>query len=129
MLLAPFYINLLNIYAFSNLHDFSCVSRALAKSQRRLLTRLHRSWGTKEQTTHEVDLGVAASAGKDVVDILLVSLARSFSSECVADPSSSPLSKPTSVRRAHLIHIPQRTDFRSQMAPMLRLCACSGRDR
>lgn len=27
MLLAPFYINLLNIYAFSNLHDFSYVLR------------------------------------------------------------------------------------------------------
>lgn len=36
---------------------------------------LSRRWGTKEQTTHEVDLGVAASAGKDVVDILLVSVA------------------------------------------------------
>ncbi|KAL8292822.1 hypothetical protein RQP46_000516 [Phenoliferia psychrophenolica] len=53
LLLSATYINLLNIYAFSNLHDFS--------------------WGTKEQTTHEVDLGIAASAGSGTVEIALPS--------------------------------------------------------
>ncbi|KAI5479650.1 glycosyltransferase family 2 protein [Pseudohyphozyma bogoriensis] len=51
LLFSPIYINLLSIYAFSNLHDFS--------------------WGTKDITTQEVDLGVAASAGSDTVDVAL----------------------------------------------------------
>ncbi|ORY83474.1 chitin synthase-domain-containing protein [Leucosporidium creatinivorum] len=53
LLFAPIYINLLNIYAFSNLHDFS--------------------WGTKEQTTAEIDLGVTKKVGKDTVDMTLPS--------------------------------------------------------
>ena len=53
MLLSPVYINLLNIYAFSNLHDFS--------------------WGTKNQTTNEVDLGVSKKVGADAVEINLPS--------------------------------------------------------
>ncbi|KAM0756035.1 hypothetical protein T439DRAFT_320725 [Meredithblackwellia eburnea MCA 4105] len=53
LLFSPIFINLLQIYSFCNLHDFS--------------------WGTKDQTTHEVDLGIAASAGSDTVDITLPS--------------------------------------------------------
>lgn len=53
LLFAPIYINLLNIFAFSNLHDFS--------------------WGTKEQTTAEIDLGVTRKVGKDTVDMNLPS--------------------------------------------------------
>lgn len=53
LLFAPIYINLLNIFAFSNLHDFS--------------------WGTKEQTTAEIDLGVTKKVGKDTVDMTLPS--------------------------------------------------------
>ncbi|EGG10391.1 family 2 glycosyltransferase [Melampsora larici-populina 98AG31] len=43
MLLAPAYINVLNVYAFANLHDFS--------------------WGTKDQNIVMTDLGIAVSAG------------------------------------------------------------------
>jgi chitin synthase len=53
LLFAPIYINLLNIFAFANLHDFS--------------------WGTKEQTTAEIDLGVTKKVGKDTVDMTLPS--------------------------------------------------------
>ncbi|KAK4051671.1 Chitin synthase, class 3 [Microbotryomycetes sp. JL221] len=53
LLFAPIYINLLNIFAFCNLHDFS--------------------WGTKEQTTNEIDLGITKKVGKDTVDMSLPS--------------------------------------------------------
>ncbi|KAK4051051.1 Chitin synthase, class 3 [Microbotryomycetes sp. JL201] len=53
LLFAPIYINLLNIFAFCNLHDFS--------------------WGTKEQTTNEIDLGITKKVGKDTVDMTLPS--------------------------------------------------------
>ncbi|BGP41655.1 Chitin synthase, class 3 [Rhodotorula kratochvilovae] len=51
MLAAPIYINLLNIYAFSNLHDFS--------------------WGTKEQNEAHIDLGVTRKVGQNEVDMAL----------------------------------------------------------
>ncbi|EST10086.1 Chitin synthase N-terminal [Kalmanozyma brasiliensis GHG001] len=51
LLLAPTYINILNIYAFCNLHDFS--------------------WGTKGDTTVSKDLGVVVSTGKGTVEITL----------------------------------------------------------
>ncbi|BGP33612.1 Chitin synthase, class 3 [Rhodotorula toruloides] len=51
LLLAPSYINLLNIYAFANLHDFS--------------------WGTKEQTTSEIDLGITKKVNQNEVDMAL----------------------------------------------------------
>ncbi|SCV73830.1 BQ2448_6260 [Microbotryum intermedium] len=50
---SPVSINLLNIYAFSNLHDFS--------------------WGTKELTAQEQDLGVTKKIGKDTVNMTLPS--------------------------------------------------------
>ncbi|GAA5827776.1 hypothetical protein JCM5353_006413 [Sporobolomyces roseus] len=53
MLFAPIYINLLNIFAFSNLHDFS--------------------WGTKEQNKAEIDLGITRKVGKDEVAMALPS--------------------------------------------------------
>ncbi|KAG0144693.1 hypothetical protein CROQUDRAFT_659643 [Cronartium quercuum f. sp. fusiforme G11] len=49
MLLAPAYINVLNVYAFANLHDFS--------------------WGTKDQNIIMTDLGIAISAGDSKVEI------------------------------------------------------------
>ncbi|CEQ40167.1 SPOSA6832_01759 [Sporobolomyces salmonicolor] len=51
--LRPIYINLLNIFAFSNLHDFS--------------------WGTKEQNKAEIDLGITRKVGKDEVAMALPS--------------------------------------------------------
>ncbi|CDS02058.1 hypothetical protein [Sporisorium scitamineum] len=51
LLLAPTYINILNIYAFCNLHDFS--------------------WGTKGDTTVSKDLGTVVSTGKGTVEITL----------------------------------------------------------
>ncbi|EPQ26287.1 uncharacterized protein PFL1_06222 [Pseudozyma flocculosa PF-1] len=51
LLLAPTYINILNIYAFCNLHDFS--------------------WGTKGDTAVSNDLGSVTSTGKGVVEITL----------------------------------------------------------
>ncbi|PWZ02542.1 hypothetical protein BCV70DRAFT_196781 [Testicularia cyperi] len=51
LLLAPTYINILNIYAFCNLHDFS--------------------WGTKGDTTVSKDLGAVVSSGKGTVEITL----------------------------------------------------------
>ncbi|GAA6007454.1 uncharacterized protein JCM10292_002411 [Rhodotorula paludigena] len=51
LLLSPLYINLLSIYAFSNLHDFS--------------------WGTKEQTKSEIDLGITRKVGQNEVDMAL----------------------------------------------------------
>ncbi|SCZ88136.1 BZ3500_MvSof-1268-A1-R1_Chr10-2g02854 [Microbotryum saponariae] len=53
IIFSPVSINLLNIYAFSNLHDFS--------------------WGTKELTTQEQDLGVTKKIGKDTVNMTLPS--------------------------------------------------------
>ncbi|GAA6023247.1 hypothetical protein JCM10207_005221 [Rhodosporidiobolus poonsookiae] len=53
MLMAPIYINVLNIYAFANLHDFS--------------------WGTKEQNQTEIDLGITRKVGRDEVDMALPS--------------------------------------------------------
>ncbi|WAQ83179.1 hypothetical protein PtA15_3A548 [Puccinia triticina] len=49
LLLAPAYINVLNVYAFTNLHDFS--------------------WGTKDQNIILTDLGVAVFAGDSKVEI------------------------------------------------------------
>lgn len=46
-----FSVNLLNIYAFANLHDFS--------------------WGTKEQTTSEIDLGITKKVNQNEVDMAL----------------------------------------------------------
>ncbi|KAK0544097.1 Chitin synthase, class 3 [Tilletia horrida] len=51
ILLAPTYINILNVYAFCNLHDFS--------------------WGTKGELTVSNDLGAVNSTGKGVVEIAL----------------------------------------------------------
>ncbi|PWN52460.1 hypothetical protein IE53DRAFT_385106 [Violaceomyces palustris] len=51
LLLSPTYINVLNIYAFCNLHDFS--------------------WGTKGDTTVSNDLGAVTSTGKGTVEITL----------------------------------------------------------
>ena len=51
LLLAPTYINILNIYAFCNLHDFS--------------------WGTKGDTIVSNDLGAVTSTGKGTVEITL----------------------------------------------------------
>lgn len=51
LLLAPTYINILNIYAFCNLHDFS--------------------WGTKGDTAVSKDLGAVVSTGKGTVEITL----------------------------------------------------------
>ncbi|GAA5852276.1 hypothetical protein JCM9279_002486 [Rhodotorula babjevae] len=51
MLAAPIYINLLNIYSFSNLHDFS--------------------WGTKEQNESLIDLGITRKVGQNEVDMAL----------------------------------------------------------
>ncbi|KAE8212026.1 hypothetical protein CF327_g4281 [Tilletia walkeri] len=51
VLLAPTYINILNVYAFCNLHDFS--------------------WGTKGELTVSNDLGAVNSTGKGVVEIAL----------------------------------------------------------
>ncbi|GAA5888502.1 hypothetical protein JCM5296_000654 [Sporobolomyces johnsonii] len=53
MLFSPIYINLLNIFAFSNLHDFS--------------------WGTKEQNKAEIDLGITRKVGEDEVAMALPS--------------------------------------------------------
>lgn len=53
LLMAPIYINLLNIYAFSNLHDFS--------------------WGTKEDARVDVDLGVTTKISNDTVNMALPS--------------------------------------------------------
>ncbi|WAR63939.1 hypothetical protein PtB15_16B98 [Puccinia triticina] len=49
LLLAPAYINVLNVYAFANLHEFS--------------------WGTKYQNIILTDLGVAVFAGDSKVEI------------------------------------------------------------
>ncbi|MBW0462815.1 hypothetical protein O181_002530 [Austropuccinia psidii MF-1] len=49
LLLAPAYINVLNVYAFANLHDFS--------------------WGTKDHNIIMTDLGVAVAAGDSKVEI------------------------------------------------------------
>lgn len=51
LLLAPTYINILNIYAFCNLHDFS--------------------WGTKGDTSISADLGAVVSTSKGTVEITL----------------------------------------------------------
>ncbi|GAA5916862.1 hypothetical protein JCM6882_007436, partial [Rhodosporidiobolus microsporus] len=51
MLLAPTYINVLNIYAFANLHDFS--------------------WGTKDSHKAEIDLGVTRKVNQNEVDMAL----------------------------------------------------------
>ncbi|KAK0529402.1 Chitin synthase, class 3 [Tilletia horrida] len=51
VLLAPTYINILNVYAFCNLHDFS--------------------WGTKGELTVSNDLGAVNSSGKGTVEIAL----------------------------------------------------------
>ncbi|BGP17939.1 hypothetical protein JCM10213_003947 [Rhodosporidiobolus nylandii] len=51
LLMAPIYINVLNIYAFANLHDFS--------------------WGTKEQNQTEIDLGITRKVGSNEVDMAL----------------------------------------------------------
>lgn len=51
LLLAPSYINLLSCFAFCNLHDLS--------------------WGTKEQTTSEIDLGITRKINKNEVDMAL----------------------------------------------------------
>ncbi|CAD6973418.1 unnamed protein product, partial [Tilletia controversa] len=51
ILLAPTYINILNVYAFCNLHDFS--------------------WGTKGETSVSNDLGAVNSTGKGTVEIAL----------------------------------------------------------
>lgn len=52
LLLAPSYINVLNVYAFCNLHDFS--------------------WGTKGNTTIDNDLGSVTSTNKNgVVEVML----------------------------------------------------------
>ncbi|GAA5864069.1 hypothetical protein JCM3774_006369 [Rhodotorula dairenensis] len=51
LLLAPSYINLLNCFAFCNLHDLS--------------------WGTKEQTKSEIDLGITRKINKNEVDMAL----------------------------------------------------------
>jgi chitin synthase len=51
LLLAPTYINILNIYAFCNLHDFS--------------------WGTKGDTAVSKDLGSVVSTSKGTVEITL----------------------------------------------------------
>ncbi|GAA5991239.1 hypothetical protein JCM11641_004030 [Rhodosporidiobolus odoratus] len=53
MLMAPVYINVLNIYAFANLHDFS--------------------WGTKEMTQSDIDLGITRKVGENEVDMALPS--------------------------------------------------------
>ncbi|KAJ4476883.1 chitin synthase-domain-containing protein [Lentinula edodes] len=54
MLLSPTYINILNIYAFSNLDDIS--------------------WGTKQDSV-EIDLGAVMNIGKSQVDVELFSTA------------------------------------------------------
>ncbi|KDN44260.1 glycosyltransferase family 2 protein [Tilletiaria anomala UBC 951] len=51
LLLAPTYVNVLNIYAFCNLHDFS--------------------WGTKGESTVSTDLGAVTASGKGTVEITL----------------------------------------------------------
>ncbi|GAA5968593.1 hypothetical protein JCM8115_003796 [Rhodotorula mucilaginosa] len=51
LLLAPSYINLLSCFAFCNLHDLS--------------------WGTKEQTKSEIDLGITRKINKNEVDMAL----------------------------------------------------------
>ncbi|GAA6038072.1 hypothetical protein JCM8097_007532 [Rhodosporidiobolus ruineniae] len=53
MLLAPTYINVLNIYAFANLHDFS--------------------WGTKEINQAEIDLGITRKVNQNEVNMALPS--------------------------------------------------------
>ncbi|KAF9010650.1 glycosyltransferase family 2 protein [Cyathus striatus] len=53
MLLSPMYINVLNIYAFSNLDDIS--------------------WGTKQDATPEVDLGVVIQDKHSQVDVEMLS--------------------------------------------------------
>lgn len=53
MVLSPVWINLFNIYAFSNLHDFS--------------------WGTKGDDTITSDLGVTKKVGADTVQMDLPS--------------------------------------------------------
>ena len=54
ILLSPTYVNVLNVYAFCNLHDFS--------------------WGTKGDTTVSTDLGAVTATGKGVVEIVLEGL-------------------------------------------------------
>lgn len=51
LLLAPSFINILQVYAFANIHDFS--------------------WGTKGSDTVSNDLGSVTSTGKDTVEITL----------------------------------------------------------
>ncbi|KAJ3975763.1 glycosyltransferase family 2 protein [Lentinula raphanica] len=55
MLLSPTYINILNIYAFSNLDDIS--------------------WGTKQDSSVEIDLGAVMNNGKSQVDVEVLSTA------------------------------------------------------
>ncbi|CEH18098.1 glycosyltransferase family 2 protein [Ceraceosorus bombacis] len=51
LLLAPSYVNILNTYAFSNLHDFS--------------------WGTKGISADANDLGAVVATGKGTVEVIL----------------------------------------------------------
>jgi chitin synthase len=51
LLLSPTYVNVLNIYAFCNLHDFS--------------------WGTKGDNMVSTDLGAVTASGKGTVEITL----------------------------------------------------------
>ncbi|KAH8925578.1 glycosyltransferase family 2 protein [Atractiella rhizophila] len=51
ILFAPIYINVLNVFAFANLHDFS--------------------WGTKDHNLIQTDLGVAVVSGDKTVDVSL----------------------------------------------------------
>jgi chitin synthase len=71
LLLAPSYVNLLNIYAFANLHDFS--------------------WGTKSQDENQIDLGITKKVNNTEVEVALPSdqtdIGSSFLS-CLFFPSS-----------------------------------------
>jgi chitin synthase len=59
LLLMPTYVNVLNVYAFCNTHDIS--------------------WGTKSQTSHKLDLGIAVpmpdKQGPKAVQLVLPSAA------------------------------------------------------
>ncbi len=70
MLLSPMYINILNVYAFCNLDDVSvfrpptCISAVLIH-----LSSIKISWGTKQDTIIEPDLGAVIQNSNSQVNL------------------------------------------------------------
>ncbi|KAG6902764.1 hypothetical protein C0995_011912 [Termitomyces sp. Mi166 len=67
MFLSPTYINILNIYAFSNLDDVGLIR---ARSRQRLIhSVIQISWGTKQDNGPDTDLGAVMQDSHSQVDL------------------------------------------------------------